>query len=81
MAVRRRIEHNLCQHKGMLCWMAGEIDARCTPHHAPGAICSDDIARKKAEGCLAVLALEDNAVRTWLCGFDEVAAPDFHTKF
>jgi hypothetical protein len=61
--------------------MAGEIDAGGTPHPAPSAISSDDIARRKAEGYLAVLALEDNAVRKWRCGFDEVAAPDFYTKF
>jgi hypothetical protein len=33
------------------------------------------------EGCLAVPALEDNAVRKRHCRFDEVAAPDVHTKF
>jgi hypothetical protein len=29
----------------------------------------------------SVPALEDNTIRTRLCRFDEVAAPDVHTKF
>src|SRR6516162_7409286 len=78
---RWRVEHNVCQHESVLCWMAGEIDAGCTPHEAPSAISSDGIARRKTEGCLAVAALEDNAVCTRLRRFDQVAAPDVHTEF
>src|SRR6516162_2103640 len=78
---RWRIEYDVRQHEGVLCGMTGEIDAGRTPHEAPSAISSDGIARGKTEGCLAVPALEDNAVRTWLRRFDEVAAPDIHTKF
>src|ERR1700753_4469415 len=77
---RWRIEHNLCQHERVLCWMANEIDPGCAPYLTPSAISSDDIARRKTEGRLAVLALEDNAIRTWLCGLDRVAAAGFHTQ-
>src|ERR1700743_1182279 len=75
------VKHDLCQHEIVLRGMANEIDPGCTPHLTPSAISSDDIARRKTEGRLAVLAFENNAVRTLPCGFDEVAAPDFHTKF
>src|ERR1700749_2226939 len=75
------IKHDLCQHEIVLRRMANEIDPGCTPHLTPSPISSDDIARRKTEGRLAVLAFENNAVRTLPCGFDEVAAPDFHTKF
>ena len=78
---RWRIEYNFCQHESVLCWMAGKIDAGCMSYHAPGAISSNGIARRKTEGYLAVSALEDNAIRTRLYRFDEVAAPDVHTKF
>jgi hypothetical protein len=80
-AHRWRIEHNVRQHESMLWRMAGEIDAGCTPHDAPSAVSSDGIARRKTEGCLAVSAFEDNAVRMRLYRLDEMAAPDVHTKF
>src|SRR5262249_35016222 len=73
---RWRIEHNFCQHESVLCWMAGEFDPSCTPHHATSAIGADGIARRKTEGCLAVPALKDNAIRMRRCGFDQVTTPD-----
>ena len=78
---RWRIEHNVCQHESVVRWMTGEIDAGCTPHEAPRAISSDDIARRETEGCLAVPSLEDHDICTRLRRFDEVAAPHVHTKF
>jgi hypothetical protein len=75
-----RIEHYVRQHESVLCGMAREIDAGRTPHHAPRAVGSDDIARRKAEGCFAALAFEDDAVCSRLCRFDQVAAPDVHAK-
>ena len=61
--------------------MTGKIDGGCLPHEAARAISSDDVARKEAELLLAAPALDDNAVRTRLRRFDEVAAPRVDTKF
>ena len=79
--LRRRIEDNFCEHEPVLRLVADKIDAGCVPQGAPSAICSDRVACSEAEGCPAVPAPEENAIRTRLGGFDQMAAPNLHTEF